>query len=160
VGTSLNPNSDAWGGSWGAASAWGGSWGWSWGPLHEVEEHPEYHGGGGRRQFSDASEDDILRMVQDKWEAIDRAREADHIGEANKKVEPNPSVIPNSSDTQESDRPADAGKTIEEVPSIIAEHWGVSLPNSDTPPDVSLPDSKARRAREEEVLVLSLLELA
>jgi hypothetical protein len=142
-----------------SAGAWGKSWGYDAdGGLIEVEE---YHGGGGRRQFSDASEDDILRMVQEKWEAIDRAREADHIGEATKKVDPSPSVTPDRSDAQDTDRSADAGKTIVEVPSIIAAHWSTPATNGDTlaeaSPDVSLSKAKNDTRREEEALLLAIL---
>ena len=56
---------------WGLA--WGDSWGTSWGPLHEVEEKPwEYYGSGRRRQFDDATEDDILRLVNERWDFADK----------------------------------------------------------------------------------------
>jgi hypothetical protein len=118
-------------------------------PNPVIEEIVQQYHGGGRRQFSDASQDDILRMVQDMWEAIER----DQFRDATKKVDP---ATPPSVSEQAPSVPEQSL----EVPSIIAEHWGVSITNSDRPSDVSLSDSKARRAREEEALVLALLELA
>ncbi len=73
MGRRLAPNSDAWGGSWCCASAWGGSWGWSWGPLHQVEEHPEYYGGGRR---SSRPVEDEAQLHRDHWEYMDRLRES------------------------------------------------------------------------------------
>lgn len=66
----LNPNSDAWGGAWGSASAWGGTWGWSWGPLHEVEEDQEYHGGGKR-----SGREGDAQLHRDHWDYMDSLRE-------------------------------------------------------------------------------------
>lgn len=65
----LLPNSDAWGGAWGSASAWGGAWGWSFSPLHEVEEHPEYYGGG--RRYSSLDE----RLKREHHDYLDGLRE-------------------------------------------------------------------------------------
>ena len=65
-------------------SAWGvswlGSWGDSWGPIHEVEEDPHNYYGKGRanrpllRRYEDP---ELIRQVNEKWEAIDRARQED-----------------------------------------------------------------------------------
>ena len=150
----LNPNSDAWGGSWGSASAWGGSWGWSFGPLHEVEEQPQqYYGNGQRRPglppdplLSDA---DYEALVREKWDAIERAQSKEKpisFTSAESYVKESPKPL-------HDDHFAGAGNMIA-APSIIATHW--PLPADEVAAAAIL---KAKQAREDEDLLLVLAEL-
>jgi len=64
VARKLLPNSDLWGGAWGAVSAWGGTWGWSFGPLHEVEDKIKWDDVGGGPERHE------LKSELDDWDWI------------------------------------------------------------------------------------------
>ena len=75
--------------AWGIA--WGDSWGWSWGPLHEVYEPLQQVYGSGKKSpgpkpdslqdgppiVRQESDDDLIRRVNDKWDAIEAAQARD-----------------------------------------------------------------------------------
>lgn len=77
VGRRLIPNSDAWGGAWGAVSAWGGTWGWSWGPLHEVDDGVIRKGSNPWRKKRVNDDEEIMEIIQQFMPAI-VARVANH----------------------------------------------------------------------------------
>lgn len=64
------PSLPASGGAWGRS--WGAAWGLAWGAIERAAQPTGQPAGGGsrRRQFDDASDLDLRRLVDEKWEAL------------------------------------------------------------------------------------------
>lgn len=138
--------SSAWG------KSWAGAWGAAWGRIAPAQQPSQVIGGGGRY-----SDEDIRRLVEEKWDAIDRLRserEAQRPEEITARTTAEPIELPG-----------------EHEPEFFAGHL-VGLPAALIPkpampdfPAVPLGPTKAELAREarrrndEEALIMMLAEL-
>lgn len=128
----------------------------SWGLSYEANQDDllEYHSGG-RKQFQDASDDDILRMVRDKWDEVERAAvkesfsDEDQFRDATKKINP---IQP--------DHIEDVREMVA-APSIIATHWPIAAGIEAEPiaPDTAAAAVEAKQQRNNAALALLLMEL-
>lgn len=159
--SSINRNSDAWAGAWGLS--WAGAWGWSWSPIHEVEEEPHnYYGNGQRKPYSDLSEDEVIQLVHEKWEAIEAASKQDR---QSKQVESGRQtslpVIDSPQTPKEFVRVEQHIPTVTN-PKILAQHWPdlfiPSLPSieASVSTDMQYQAEFDRKERTSEALLLVL----
>lgn len=123
--------------------------------MPEDELRPEYLGGGlrrqrragrvnARRQFDDATDQDIERLVREKWEAIDAARKV-------------AVAAPNAARAEAAaDGPVSSGLPANEGASPPAEPMLSAL----LPPASQYSDARLRRKREDDALFAVLAALA